>query len=122
MLLKQLIFLKIYFKFLNVFVLLNLNCWCVIKSSSTEARYKNTQIDSQIDSPVEPTSVNIHSNTDRKCNPLASAPYLPEEEVAEAHLPGGSDEEVRVWGVTAVQTLAEKGLGHVATPRREKKS
>lgn len=45
--------------------------------------------------------------------------YLPEEEVTEAHLPGGADEEVGVGGVAAVQTLAEQSLGHVTTPQRD---
>ena len=72
--------------------------------------------------PKEHVGKQPQQHDDGKCNLLASGPYLPEEEVTEAHLPGGSDKEVGVRGVTAVQTLTEQGLGHVATPQREEKS
>lgn len=40
-------------------------------------------------------------------------PHLPQEEVTEAHLSGGADEQVRIGRVAAVQALAEQGLRDV---------
>lgn len=40
--------------------------------------------------------------------------HLPQEEVAEAHLSRGADEQVRIGRVAAVQALAEQRLRDVA--------
>lgn len=45
--------------------------------------------------------------------------HLPQEEVAETHLSRGTNEEVRIGRIVAVQTLAEQRLRDVTAKRNK---